>query len=215
MGENMTKKLNIFLMRHAKPDLPHGGKLYYGQTDYPLCEEGERLAEQIGEKIKNVTFDGIFSSTLLRARHTAELTVPKHKNKIQTVKDLSEINVGDWEGKSYDEVRTKWEELYDARKVSFDSVAPPNGESFLDLQKRTVPAFEKILSRYAEGNLLVVAHGGVIWTIICHYFNFVLNDIFFYPMDYCGIHMLERTDSFMRLIRYNWNEHLDVTKTGY
>lgn len=211
----MTNKLNIFLMRHAKPNLPHGGKLYYGQTDYPLSEEGEKRALQIGERVKNVDFDGVYSSTLLRARHTAELTVPKYKTKIQTVKNLSEINVGDWEGKSYDEVRTKWEELYEVSGASFDSVAPPNGESFKDLQKRTVPAFEKIITEYTAGNLLIVAHGGVIWTLVCHYFNFKLNDIFYYPMDYCGIHMLERTDSFMKLIRYNWNEHLNITKTGY
>ncbi|MGI6442722.1 MAG: histidine phosphatase family protein [Synergistaceae bacterium] len=211
----MTKGLNIFLMRHAKPDLPHGGRLYYGQTDYPLSKEGETHAMQIGERVKNVKFDGVFASTLLRAKRTAELTVPKYKDEIKTISGLSEIHVGDWEGKSYDEVRTKWEELYDANGNSFASVAPPNGESFKDLQKRTVPAFENIINDYSSGNLLIVAHGGVIWTLICHYFKFELNDIFFYPMDYCGIHMLERTDSFMKLIRYNWNEHLNITKTGY
>lgn len=211
----MTKKLNIFLMRHAKPELPHNGKLYYGQTDYPLSEEGRQFAAQIGEKVKKVNFDAVYSSTLLRAKHTAELMLPEQRDEIKTIKELSEISVGDWEGKSYDEVRTCWEELYDSSGDSFASIAPPNGESFKDLQKRTVPAFENIINKHPSGNLLIVAHGGVIWSLICHYFNFKLDDIFFYPMDYCGIHMLERNSSFMKLIRYNWNEHLNITKTGY
>ena len=54
----------------------------------------------------------------------------------------------------------------------------PRRESFRDLQKRTVPAFDEILRENPCGNIVLFAHGGVIWTLMCNYFGFKLNDIF-------------------------------------
>ncbi|MDO5562622.1 MAG: histidine phosphatase family protein [Synergistaceae bacterium] len=200
----MSEVLNIFLMRHGKPKLPHGGRLYYGRTDYPLTEEGESCAAEMAGYLKDIKFSRVFSSDLSRARRTAELAVPAYKDKIEIVPELREINLGDWEGKSFDEVRSDWVDLFEKRGASFAAVAPPNGECFIDVQKRAGEAFDKILSENASGNILIVAHGGVIWTLMCRHFDFELNDMFFYAMGFCGIHILRRTDKMLRLVRYNW-----------
>lgn len=202
----------IYFVRHAKPELPYKGKLFYGFTDYPLSDEGIERAMILSEDLKNIHFDHIFSSDMQRALHTAELIIPERKAEITQIPGLREINLGDWEGRSFDEVRETWDELYEARGCSFDSIAPPEGESFIDLQKRTVPAFEDILTRCPSGDILVVAHGGVIWTLMCHYFGFKLNDLFFFLMDFCGLHLLLHTNGMMRLVRYNWNSRLSETK---
>lgn len=202
----------IFLVRHAKPELPHDGRLYYGFTDYPLCEDGIENAKRLGEELKDVIFDHIFSSDMLRARQTAELVVPERLSETEFVSGLREINLGDWEGKSFDEVRATWGELYEKRGSLFDSVAPPNGESFRDLQRRTVPAFERILNKCTSGNILLFAHGGVIWTLICHFFDFKLSDMFYYPMDFCGLHLIDSSDGTMKLIKYNWSSKLLESK---
>lgn len=208
----MSRILNIFLMRHGKPELPYGGRLFYGRTDYPLSEEGERCASAMAEQLREIKFDRVISSDLTRARRTAELAVPERGCDIEIVPALREINLGDWEGRSFDEVRHEWDELYEKRGASFDSVPPPNGESFLDLQARASEAFEKILSESRSGTILVVAHGGVIWTLMCKYFAFELNDMFFYSMGFCGIHLLRRTDDLLRLVRYNWSPQLTDTE---
>lgn len=205
---NNTEKQKIYLIRHAKPDLPHNGKLYYGSTDYPLSEEGIMMARNLYNDLKDLEIDAVFSSDLKRARDTAELALAGRFSEVRQVKGLREIHLGEWEGRSFDEVRSTWNELYEKRGTSFDSVGPPGGESFKDLQKRTVPAFEDILGGNPSGNILVFAHGGVIWTLMCNYFGFKLNDIFFYPMDFCGIHLIERTGGFMKLIKYNWSSSL-------
>lgn len=202
------EKQRIYLIRHAKPDLPHNGKLYYGSTDYPLSEEGVLMAEELGIALKDVEPCVVFSSDLKRAVDTAEISLLGRKCEIELLAPFREIHLGDWEGKSFDEVRASWNEIYEKRGSSFDSVAPPKGESFIDLQKRTVPAFEEILEKNSGGDILIFAHGGVIWTLMCNYFGFKLNDIFFFPMDYCGIHMIERTDGLMKLIKYNWSPKL-------
>lgn len=207
-----AKTQRIFLVRHAKPELPHDGRLYYGFTDYPLCADGIARAEQLRRDIEGIRFDGIFSSDLLRARRTAEIIAPERAADIKYVRELREVNLGDWEGKSYDEVRGEWNEIFEKRGAAFAETAPPNGESFKALQRRTVPAFEKILAEAPDGNILVVSHGGVMWTLMCHYFHFDLNDMFLYPTEYCSLHMLTRSDGVMRLIRYNWSSKLTESR---
>ena len=205
---NNGEKQKIYLIRHAKPDLPHGGKLYYGSTDYPLSEEGVMMAKRLAEVLRGVEANMVFSSDLRRARETAEIALAGRTCEIRPVRGLREIHLGDWEGRSFDEVRSTWNEIYEKRGVSFDSVGPPGGESFKDLQKRTVPVFDEILRDNPCGNIMLFAHGGVIWTLMCNYFVFKLNDIFFYPMDFCGIHLIERSDGLMKLIKYNWSPKL-------
>ena len=205
---NNGEKQKIYLIRHAKPDLPHGGKLYYGSTDYPLSEEGVMMAKRLAEVLRGVEANMVFSSDLRRARETAEIALAGRTCEIRPVRGLREIHLGDWEGRSFDEVRSTWNEIYEKRGVSFDSVGPPGGESFKDLQKRTVPVFDEILRDNPCGNIMLFAHGGVIWTLMCNYFGFKLNDIFFYPMDFCGIHLIERSDGLMKLIKYNWSRNL-------
>ena len=205
---NNGEKQKIYLIRHAKPDLPHGGKLYYGSTDYPLSEEGVMMAKRLAEVLRGVEANMVFSSDLRRARETAGIALAGRTCEMRPVRGLREIHLGDWEGRSFDEVRSTWNEIYEKRGVSFDSVGPPGGESFKDLQKRTVPVFDEILRDNPCGNIMLFAHGGVIWTLMCNYFGFKLNDIFFYPMDFCGIHLIERSDGLMKLIKYNWSRNL-------
>ena len=197
---------NIFLVRHGKPDLPNGEKIYYGSTDYPLSEEGKKSAGLLSEYLSNVSFDAVYSSTMIRARMTADIIAKRAD--IKEISELREINLGEWEERSFDEVREQWKEIYEKRGASFDSVAPPGGESFIELQKRTVPAFEKIVTEFEGKNILIVSHGGVMWTLMCHYFNFELNDIFFYLTDYCGIHLLQRENKLLRLKKYNWSPNI-------
>ena len=205
----------ILLMRHAKPELPFGGKIYYGSTDYPLSESGCACAASLRGALAGLELEAVYSSDLERARRTAELALPKYADKVTIVPGLREIHLGEWEGKTFDEVRSSWKEIYEARGASFDSVSPPGGESFKELQKRTVPAFEKILEQSDGGNILIVAHGGVIWTLMCRYFDFELNNLFFHSMDYCGIPVLKRieiikanseeSEKLLCLSKYNWS----------
>lgn len=199
----MAEKRRVYLMRHAKPELPMNGRVYYGQTDYPLSAHGIAAAEEVGEYLKGkITFDYLYASDMIRAQQTARLVAPYLP--ITTVPALREVNLGEWEGRGYDEVREQFREIYEARGVKFAEVAPPGGETFGELQRRTVPAFEEILSARRSGAILIVAHGAAIWSIMARCFGLDLNDMFFFSQDYCGIHVLEPANGRMRIYQYNW-----------
>lgn len=199
----MAEKKRVYLMRHAKPELPMNGRVYYGQTDYPLSAHGIAAAEEVGEYLKGkITFDYLYASDMIRAQQTARLVAPYLP--ITTVPALREVNLGEWEGRGYDEVREQFREIYEACGVKFAEVAPPGGETFGELQRRTVPAFEEILSARRSGAILIVAHGAAIWSIMARCFGLDLNDMFFFSQDYCGIHVLEPANGRMRIYQYNW-----------
>ena len=205
----MAESKRIYLMRHAKPELPFGGRVYYGRTDFPLSEEGRAAAAKLGEALRGkVTFDALYTSGMKRAVETASLVVPEMEGK--TVPELREVDLGEWDGRSYDEVREQFIEIYEKRGTKFASTAPPGGETFEELQHRAVPAFEKILSAHAGGNILIVAHGGAIWSIVSHLFGLDLSDMFFFPLDYCGIDIIEPSCGRMRLVRYNWTPFAEM-----
>ena len=206
--QEKIQEQKIYLVRHARPELPHGGGVYYGRTDYPLSQEGIASAKTLGAAVSGLNFSHIYTSPLIRARQTAKLIAPGRTKDMHVSKDLQEISLGEWEGKTYDEVRDQWNEVYEQRGLSFAVTAPPGGECFADVQKRAVPAFEKILKACPNGDILIVAHGGVIWTIMCRYFCFDLNELFLYPMNYCGVHVVCRTDGMMLLLKYNWQPQI-------
>ena len=62
----------VYLARHGDTAWTHSGQ-HTGLTDLPLTEDGERHALQLGERLKGMTFDKVFTSPLQRAARTCEL----------------------------------------------------------------------------------------------------------------------------------------------
>lgn len=64
--------MDIYLIRHGETDWNRMKKLQ-GTTDIPLNAYGIELAEKTAEGLKDVPFDRIYTSPLIRARKTAEI----------------------------------------------------------------------------------------------------------------------------------------------
>lgn len=63
--------MRIYIVRHGQ--VPHNALGQYNTDDEDLTEVGINQAEELKEKIKNITFDIIISSPLIRAKHTANI----------------------------------------------------------------------------------------------------------------------------------------------
>lgn len=202
--------LNIYLLRHGRPDYPYEGKIYYGSTDYPLSEEGKKQAERVHRDLAKIDFNGIYASPMKRAQETTKIVFPDNFNDVVTVDDFREIDFGSWETKRFDEIsKETWDSVYGIPGRTFDLSAPPGGERLLDVQRRVIPAFNNVLTKHKSGNIVISAHNGVIWSIVSHVLKIPLREIFFYNMDYCGIHVLSGKGNFIKLKRFNWNSELN------
>lgn len=92
--------MDIYLIRHGETDWNKEKKLQ-GVTDIPLNAYGIELAEKTAEGLKDVPFDRIYTSPLIRAKKTAEIIRGNRPIDLVVKEELKEISFGDYEGHHY------------------------------------------------------------------------------------------------------------------
>lgn len=144
----------IYLIRHGQPDFPDGKKMCLGKTDLPLSKLGKLQAALLVPFFegKQVT---VFSSPLTRARQTAAVL----GRPVTVLPGLSELDMGQWDGLTFEEIRVRFPELYAAR--ARDKTLP-----FPDMEdKETGLARFRAAVGHAldscEGDVVLVTHSGV------------------------------------------------------
>ena len=88
--------MKVYIVRHG--EVPHNALKQYNNENEDLNENGIRQANELKEKIKNINYDIIISSPLLRAKHTAQIINVNNK-KILINDKLKERDPGDLSGK--------------------------------------------------------------------------------------------------------------------
>lgn len=134
-----------------------------GQLDIPLTEVGIKQGELASEYIfTNYKINAIYSSDLLRA-YTTALPLSKMTN-IPVIKEAGfrEMNCGEWQGQKVSALIEKYGNYYKRWTLHDPTAFPPNGESFLALQKRVVQTLDKISAVNNGKTVAIATHGGVI-----------------------------------------------------
>ncbi|WP_207632907.1 alpha-ribazole phosphatase [Foetidibacter luteolus] len=160
--------MEIYLIRHTQPAVERG--VCYGQTDIDVTASFEEEAAAISKHIPP-DIEMVFSSPLQRCAKLAAKLFPFHT--VQLLPGLMEINCGHWEMKSWadipEDISTKW--MNDFVNNPF-----PGGENYVQLQQRVVRHFEDI--SYHKTKAAIVAHGGVLRSILSHISGVELKDSF-------------------------------------
>ena len=99
-----------------------------------------------------------------------------------------EMNFGDWELKSWDAIP---QEVLNPWMEDFVNVNVPNGESFVDLNERVIDFLENEISKQTEKPLIVVAHAGVIRSVLCKINNLPLQEAFKSKLDFGAVVKIE------------------------
>ena len=140
-------------------------KRYVGQSDVPLCQQGIENLEALKEDYQYPLVEQIYSSPLSRCTETAAIIYPD-KN-VVLVDDLMDMHLGEFEGKSFDELRNS-AAFNNWIKNSFEHT-PPGGEQTVDFTERIIHAISDIFAEMMQDQLrsvAVVTHGGVIMTLL-------------------------------------------------
>lgn len=159
--------MNIYLIRHTRPAVEKG--ICYGQTDLDVVESFENEATTIRNCLP-ANILKVYSSPLQRCRKLAEHLF---EQPILFHDDLMELHCGHWEMQHWDNIpRTEIKPWMD----NFVHERVPGGESYQDLFNRTVQRYEAICKE--EKAAAIVAHGGVLRSILCHVSGTALEDAF-------------------------------------
>jgi broad specificity phosphatase PhoE len=179
------------------------------RTDLALNEIGRRQAEAARHALESRAIGHVFSSPLCRARQTAELLAEPHRLPVNLVDDLTECDVGRWEGLSWDDVRRQDGPYLDTFEADPGAVPYADGESFQQVQARAVPAIQRLIPQYPEGNLAVVTHNVVARVFVAHLSGTAIAKARTIRLDNAGITIVSIADGKMKLLTLNSVFHLD------
>ncbi len=193
----------LYLIRHGETEGSEV-KRYKGSIDVPLSERGieqiKRLTEFLDRSYKSYkTHNGlkaVYCSPLSRALKSAEIIAKPHGLKPVVIHDLRERSFGIWEGMSFDEIREKYPDEFNAWAGNPLKYSPIKGESTIDVRDRVVKVIEEILSNHSEETIAVVAHGGVNRVMLCHFLGIPLENIFRIEQDTACINIIEFWDNY-------------------
>ncbi|MBS7369915.1 MAG: histidine phosphatase family protein [Oscillospiraceae bacterium] len=158
------KNYYIYLIRHGITEGILEGR-YIGQTDLSLCPEGAKVIEQYAADDMYPEVDKVYSSPLARCLETAEIIYPEHK--LMIVGELCEMNFGDFENKTQEQLKDL-KEYADWIRGGADA-CPPNGEKFGDFTLRCIDGLDTVFSdmmRREIQSAAVITHAGVITNLL-------------------------------------------------
>jgi 2,3-bisphosphoglycerate-dependent phosphoglycerate mutase len=133
----------LLLVRHGETDWNRDGR-FQGHADPSLNARGRRQAEELADRLGDVPLTAVYTSDLRRASETAEVVGLRKGVPVVADRDLREIDVGSWAGRTRAEIGDDdWD-----------------GETYEQHRERVLAALRSIAAEHPNGDVLVVTHGG-------------------------------------------------------
>ena len=177
----------LILVRHCEPQ-EDARRLCYGRLDIGLSDAGREHAKTLATGLARHDWDAVYTSPRVRARETAVAV----NRDVVIDNELREIDFGDLEGRTYDEIGAIDPELYRAWMERPTTVHFPGGESFGELKVRALEALERI--RAAHEAAIVVTHGGVLRAGLAAWLGMPDEAIFRLDQRYGGVTIVDWLD---------------------
>jgi broad specificity phosphatase PhoE len=160
--------MRIILTRHYQTQSNAEGRIL-GWGNSPPCPDWKSDVDFIDSQLheNGINFDAIYSSDLERARQTAMKYAESFgKPDVTNISELREINYGKLQAR-----KKSWVyEHYPQHKEAPDLVYP-DGESFRQMQQRSVQFVSSLVLEHPERTVLIVSHAGVIRGIVSHFLD--------------------------------------------
>lgn len=157
-----------------------------GRTDVELSEDGEAAALELARTLDPRSIHAFYSSTLIRAVQTATLLGAP-----QVIQDnrLCELDFGEWEGLEWQEVHERYPEQLASWSDDWVNVAPPGGESFIEIGRRGFHWLQEIreTEQQTDRQIVVTAHAGIIRAILCRALDLPLSLAMKFSIDYVHV----------------------------
>lgn len=175
----------------------------------PLNETGFKQSQAFYNAYKDVPFDKIYTSTLLRTHQTVapflDDGIPMEK-----LKGLDEISWGIYEGQEQsDNILSGFQDLVLAWKDNQLDQAVDQGESPNQLVLRQKEAIDYILGKPEEENILICMHGRALRIMLCHLTDVPVCQMDDFPHTNTALYVLVYQDGKFRVLEYYNTKHLD------
>lgn len=172
MQESSTSITCLDFLRHGETQ---SGACLRGITDDALTELGWR---QMFEQCQGKQWQALVSSPLRRCASFAAAWASEHGSSVVEDPAWMEINFGDWEGQTTEQICTRDPDALQKFYSDPISFTPPNAEPYPLFAARIHQAWDRLLSTYDGQTVLIVTHAGVIRALFSHLLNIPLKQSF-------------------------------------
>jgi broad specificity phosphatase PhoE len=181
----------IILVRHGQTEWNRVER-FRGRADVPLNETGLAQAEATGLRIHGEWQPAaVYSSPLSRAVRTAEAIAKHFDLPVQIHPGLADIDYGEWQGLTPDEVRDRWPAALQAWYHQPDEAIVPGGETLAQLRSRGMSAVNELSARHAEQTIVLVGHTVINRIILLGILGLGNERFWHIKQDTCAINVFE------------------------
>ena len=200
----------LYLIRHGatEANLAQPARLQGRRHNPPLARLGVRQAEATRDFLAIRPIDHSYCSPLLRAVQTAAIVAAPHGLSPQPLEELTECDVGRWEGMDWQSIRYLDAEAYHRYMANPAEHGYPGGESFRDVYERVSTAIEELLDAHAGESILVVGHHVVNRTYLAGLLGLTPDQARQVTLDNCGISVVVRESGATAVSTLNAAFHL-------
>jgi broad specificity phosphatase PhoE len=148
----------IYLVRHTQTT-GNIEKRLTGRTKYEITKDGEKYIELLTQKLKDIKFDTVYSSTSQRAIKTVEPLASLNKKDIIKLDDLCEMYFGIYDGMKWEEVNRINPKIHENHVKTNEIMGIPEQETTQEVAERMYNCIHKIVLENKGKTILIGSHG--------------------------------------------------------
>lgn len=164
MSEKATR---IVLLRHGQTAWNREVR-FRGRGDPVLDEVGFRQAQATARYVaRRCPVHAVYASPLHRTMETAAAIAEAHELTARPFHGLLDIDFGEWQGRSPEEVEVRDPDLLQAWFERPHTVQVPGGESLKDVRRRVTGGLDTVVARHPSHTVALIGHNVVNRVLLC------------------------------------------------
>ena len=150
--------MRLIIVRHGETEWNKLRRVQ-GTTNTPLSPRGQKQARLVAKRLKGMRINAIFSSPLDRAKYTAKAIATACRAPVFIDESLKEINFGDWEGLTFEEIGARYPEQFAVWNTAPHLCVPAGkSETLAQVADRCALFVENLKKQYETGTVVAVSH---------------------------------------------------------
>jgi broad specificity phosphatase PhoE len=181
-----AKPTRLLLVRHAEVEESYH-KIFGGQIDMNLSSRGREQAKILANFLHRKKFDGIYASPMKRVQQTLAPFLGNGVPPQTVLRDLREVNFGDWTGLNWEQVSAKFNLQTHEWLDHIERGLAPNGENGSQFRARVGQCLREIIKTHPGGTAGIFCHGGVVRMILAILLDIPLPKTNMFEVEYASV----------------------------
>lgn len=178
--------IELLIVRHGETAW-NAADIFRGRVGIGLSENGFKQAELLSAFLSQKKLQAVYCSPLNRAMQTAQVVARPHGLTPMPTENLTDLDFGEWEGVSRQEIKTRYKEIYEKWLERPDLEQIPGGESLSDARKRSLSAIDEIMTKHKDTAVAIITHRVVAKILECALLGLDNSHFWNIEHDTCGV----------------------------